>query len=334
MQRFLILRIGGVGDTLLLLPFISALRQTYPESYLEFIGYPERIQIFKDFGYVDEIKSFDQPGMDSFFVKESNLPEKLVKYFGKFDIIFAFFKDGEGIFNHNLQKCNIEKFYLFSPYPNENMHILDYYQNLSHSLGLKKINQFENRFLCPSTSSSPQRGEGSLSDEKELAPCDGRSPGRVERRTAATHPSAGSKKKCWSPKYFAEIIDWLEEKYGINSLLISGPADEEVTREVISHLKKTKPKIIKNLTLTELALLLNHCSFYLGNDSGITHLSAFTGIPTIAIFNQEKAKIWSPRGENVHLCVSDNLDKISPIEIKEKIEKLITAIIQRITPRA
>lgn len=314
MKRFLIFRIGGVGDTLLLLPFISALRETYSEAYLEFIGYPERIQIFKDFGYVDEIKSFDQPGMSSFFVKENILPVDSVKYFTNFDIIYVFLKNENAIFSENLQKCGIKKFYLFSPYPNVNMHILDYYQSLSRSLGLSDTNRSEDLFL---QKRNPNRF-GNLSLPQLC-----KNPDAKSGLTAAIHPGAGSKKKCWSAKYFAEIIDWLEEKYGIKSLLISGPADEEVTREVIQHLKKTKPEIIKNSTLTEIALLFNRCSFYLGNDSGITHLSAFTGIPTIAIFNQENAKIWAPRGINVHLLISDDLEKITPDEIKEKITNLL-----------
>ncbi|HCJ66319.1 MAG TPA: hypothetical protein DHV62_03095 [Elusimicrobia bacterium] len=308
MKRFLIFRVGGVGDTLLLLPFISALRETYSEAYLEFIGYPERIQIFKDFGYVNEIKSFDQLGMSSFFVKESNLPEKLVKYFGKFDIIFAFLKDEEEIFKKNLQKWGLKDFYLFSPYPYGNMHILDYYNNLIHYLGLKN-SQTKTFFLQRHKNQTRYHLRGDNSDN-----------------SIAIHPGAGSKKKCWPAKYFAEIIDWLEKKHIMKTLLISGPADENTTREVVSHLEKTKPEIIRNRTLSELALLFNHCSLYLGNDSGITHLAAFTGIPTVAIFNQENAKIWSPQGRNVHLCVSNDLENISPLVVKEKIKQLIPAI--------
>lgn len=323
MERFLIIRIGGVGDTILFFPFVSALRATYPQTYIEFVGYPERIQIFKDFGYVNEIKSFDQPRISSFFVEENNLPQELVKYFTKFDTIFAFLNDEEGIFRRNLQRCGVKKLYLFSPYSPDSTHILDYYENLSNSLGLKKINQFENRFLAPSTSPSPlvQRTPYESSDSI------GEGEGRNEGKTAVVHPGAGSRKKCWSAKYFAEIINWLEEKYGIKSLLISGPADEEITKEVISNLRKASPEIIKNLTLTELAFLFNRSSLYLGNDSGITHFSAFTGTPTIAIFNQENAKTWSPRGENVHLIASDDLEKISPLQIKETIEILLNHLI-------
>ncbi len=305
MKRLLIFRIGGVGDNLLLLPFLSALRETYPEAYLEFIGYPERIHIFKDFGYMDEIKSFDQPGMSSFFLKESNLPAELVKYFTSFDLVYFFLKDENAAFSENLRKYGIKRFHLFSPFPQENIHILDYYGNLIHSLGLKN-SQSKTLLLQRYKNQTPDHLRGDR-----------------DNRSAIIHPGAGSKKKCWPAKYFAEIVDWLEKKYIMNTSLISGPADEDTTREVVSHLKRARPEIIKNRTLSELALLLSHCSLYLGNDSGITHLAAFTGIPTLAIFNQENARIWSPRSGNVQLCIADNLENISPPVVKEKIANLL-----------
>jgi ADP-heptose:LPS heptosyltransferase len=41
------------------------------------------------------------------------------------------------------------------------------------------------------------------------------------------------------------------------------------------------------------------CHFFIGNDSGITHMAAALGLPTIAIFGPSDHKIWSPRGQKV-----------------------------------
>jgi len=321
MRKLLIIRIGGVGDTLLLLPFILALRETYPDSHLELMGYPERIQIFKDFGYVDEIKSFDQPGISSFFVKDEILPERLVEYFSSFDTIFAFLKDEKGIFNHNLQRCRARKSYVFSPYLDENIHILDYYKSLCRSLGLKNSNWLKSQFLAPSTSPSPLEGEGT--DEGRTVAI------HPVKKFYGVHPGAGSKKKCWPAENFVEIIDWLEEKYQLKTLLIYGPAEEKIVQKVLDLLKKASPKVVRDISLTDLAFLLNKCLFYLGNDSGISHLSAFTGIPTISLFGSDEYQKWAPCGENVYIYAEpEGIEKISPSLIKTTIDNLFTPLLK------
>jgi ADP-heptose:LPS heptosyltransferase len=36
-----------------------------------------------------------------------------------------------------------------------------------------------------------------------------------------------------------------------------------------------------------------------GNDSGITHMAAALGVPTVAIFGPSDPRVWSPRGKRV-----------------------------------
>jgi ADP-heptose:LPS heptosyltransferase len=41
------------------------------------------------------------------------------------------------------------------------------------------------------------------------------------------------------------------------------------------------------------------CRFFIGNDSGISHMAAALGLPTVAIFGPTDPRVWSPRGEKV-----------------------------------
>jgi heptosyltransferase III len=45
--------------------------------------------------------------------------------------------------------------------------------------------------------------------------------------------------------------------------------------------------------------VLERCALFLGNDSGITHLAAAVGTPTIALFGPASASAWEPGGEHV-----------------------------------
>jgi ADP-heptose:LPS heptosyltransferase len=54
--------------------------------------------------------------------------------------------------------------------------------------------------------------------------------------------------------------------------------------------------LAKGLTLLQLASVIEGCRFFIGNDSGVSHLAAAAGLPTVTIFGPTDEKVWSPRG--------------------------------------
>jgi hypothetical protein len=63
--------------------------------------------------------------------------------------------------------------------------------------------------------------------------------------------------------------------------------------------------------LYELACWLASASVYVGNDSGITHLAAAVGVPTVAIFQASDPAVWAPRGRaQVRVLHSPSVDEV------------------------
>jgi ADP-heptose:LPS heptosyltransferase len=56
------------------------------------------------------------------------------------------------------------------------------------------------------------------------------------------------------------------------------------------------------LELPLLAAILSQCHLFIGNDSGITHLAAALGVPTIALFGPTDPYVWGPRGKKVFIA--------------------------------
>jgi ADP-heptose:LPS heptosyltransferase len=108
----------------------------------------------------------------------------------------------------------------------------------------------------------------------------------------AIHPGSGSPGKNWPPENFAGVADWAAAR--ANILLLSGPA-ERGAEEIRKAMKKAAPFVADNLPLTRLAGVLNWSRAYLGNDSGITHLAASLGVPTVALFGPTDPAVWGPR---------------------------------------
>ncbi|MBU4200122.1 MAG: hypothetical protein KKG09_06695 [Verrucomicrobia bacterium] len=59
--------------------------------------------------------------------------------------------------------------------------------------------------------------------------------------------------------------------------------------------------ILKDCSLLEVASVLSQCRGYAGNDSGISHLAAAVGIPTVALFGPTDPEVWGPRGTKVSI---------------------------------
>jgi ADP-heptose:LPS heptosyltransferase len=55
--------------------------------------------------------------------------------------------------------------------------------------------------------------------------------------------------------------------------------------------------LAKGLTLLQLASVMEGCRFFVGNDSGVSHMAAALGLPTVVIFGPTDQNAWSPRGE-------------------------------------
>lgn len=64
--------------------------------------------------------------------------------------------------------------------------------------------------------------------------------------------------------------------------------------------------------LFELARYLAGARAYIGNDSGITHLAAAVGIPTIALFGPTDPAVWAPRGRQVRVIRGETMAAIRP----------------------
>jgi heptosyltransferase-2 len=75
--------------------------------------------------------------------------------------------------------------------------------------------------------------------------------------------------------------------------------------------------LAKNLPLTTLANLLQNCSFFLGHDSGISHLAAAVGTPSLLLFGPTDPAIWAPQNAQVRVLRSRNrtLEEIAVEEV-------------------
>lgn len=117
---------------------------------------------------------------------------------------------------------------------------------------------------------------------------------------------------------------WVQERPE-RLVTVLGPADDPVHEFVTEMARVVDLRVIAGLSLPQLAALLALASAYVGNDSGVTHLAAAMGAPTLALFGPTSPEIWAPRGANVRVFRSrwsevDALDvrsnKVDPSDVE------------------
>ncbi len=123
---------------------------------------------------------------------------------------------------------------------------------------------------------------------------------RMRSGFVACHPFSGSAKKNWPLGKFKQ----LPVRFCV------GPEQEMSGAERIED-------------LYELAQWLASADAYVGNDSGITHLAAAVGTPTIALFGPTDPRVWAPRGEHVTVLRRDRIDEITIEEVRTCLERLL-----------
>src|SRR5437667_10510787 len=108
MNRILVIRGGAIGDFILTLPALKALRDACPHAQIEILGYKHIAVLAEDRFYAQAVRSIEYGPLSSFFAKNSELPAELANYFASFDSIISYLYDPDRIFEKNLRRCGVE----------------------------------------------------------------------------------------------------------------------------------------------------------------------------------------------------------------------------------
>jgi ADP-heptose:LPS heptosyltransferase len=113
-------------------------------------------------------------------------------------------------------------------------------------------------------------------------------------RFAIVAPGAAFDSKRWANRGFAAVIDHLDSRWQLESLVIAGPGQERIATEV-AKASRAHPRTLLTISLAELtALVGNFGCVFVGNDSGPMHIAAALGCPLVAVFGSSNPDVWHP----------------------------------------
>jgi heptosyltransferase-2 len=297
----LVVRGGAVGDFILTLPVLSALRSRFPDSRIEVLAQPRLAALAVAGGLADGVRSLEDRALAGFFACGTHLDPDWVQYFSRFRTIISFLHDPERIFQENVGRCSKAQFISGPHRPDEAEAI-----HATRVL-LKPLEQLSIFDADPTPQLTiPLSAEVSIPTGDWLA----------------LHPGSGSERKNWPVEKWRRLIEALIEKAGWNLLLVGGEAERDRLQDLGKDIPAARLQFAEELPLPTLATYLQLCRGFVGHDSGITHLAAAAGLPCVVLWGPSSAEVWRPLGEKVRIVQSTHgISGISEQEILKRIHE-------------
>jgi heptosyltransferase-3 len=311
MNRILVIRGGAIGDFILTLPALKALRDARPRAHMEILGYKHIAVLAENRFYAQAVHSIEYGPLARFFARNSELPAELADYFASFDLIVSYLYDPDRIFETNLRRCGVQNLIcgparivesaghaaqqLARPMEQLGINVADFAERI---FPLIEDREFAREFLA---STMPP--------------------------IIAIHPGSGSHEKNWPLENWIDLFSPSSRFADLEGLVvISGEADEAQTDELEREWKNRGVRFARNLPLPSLAAVLDR-SIFIGHDSGISHLAAAAGANCILLFGPTDPDVWAPKNENVRVLrpPSGKLGDLKTQTVEEALAGLLSS---------
>ena len=326
-QRILVIKFKHIGDVLLMVPTLRALRERFPKAYIACLVNKGTEEMLTGNPLINEVLTFDRS------LKKLPRIKKIVKSLrwakgirdkgfdlaidlggGDRGAVLSFFsgakirasfgvprekitfknlfpKLGYLLFHwHFKGKGALGRRLLFTHLVKPSgirEHTIEHDLNVVRNLGIDTRNKELEIFV----SDEDKRYIESLLREKGI---------EKEERLTIIHPISRWREKEWRDEGFARAADYLISRYHSKVIFTSGPGEREKRRvaEIISLMKEKPIDLSGTLTLKQLVALIERSNLYLGLDSAPLHIASALKKPLIALFDPTSIPEWAPRGGN------------------------------------
>jgi ADP-heptose:LPS heptosyltransferase len=275
-KKLLIFHQGALGDFVLAFPALIRLKKRF--TAVDAVCQPQLGELAKELGLLDNWFSHDTACLASLF--SDAIDPVVTDLLNRYDeiILFSFSKD----LAHAIEQVRPRPVHRIPPRPEpaDQIHVALHL--------LKKLATYR---LLTDVGDSNALEPSPLSKQPEALG------NPLDCQKVLLHPGAGSQKKMWPLKNFLQLERLLESD-GYTSEYILGPAEGFLKDALQIHTARQKV-VHRPANVPALAALLKTSGGYIGNDSGVSHLAAFLGLPTVAVFGPSNPEMWRPIGPRV-----------------------------------
>jgi heptosyltransferase-2 len=334
-NNILIRGTNWIGDVVMTLPAIAAIRKTFPQAKISVLVKPWVAETFNLCPDVDEVIIYQRPGahsgitglfrlikelrarkFDAAILLQNAIEAAIITLLAGIPIRAGYNSDARGLLlTHSVKRTKTTR----------EIHQIHYYLEMVKSLGCKSADTDAYLQLPDDYGSLANRliQEHGIDNHKLFV---GMAPG-------ATYGAA----KKWYPERFALVADRLSEDFSAEIILFGSKGDQDSADAVQRHAKQKLINVAGKTNLREAIALIARCRLFISNDSGLMHVAGALNISTIAIFGSTNPLTTSPPGNRsvvIHKNVScapclkqtcpksfECMDQISAGEVYEAAKK-------------
>jgi len=324
-QNILIISFGQIGDVILSLPAISAVRKNFPDAKLTAMIGKSGAAIVENCGFADELMIVDRvklrDGKKLESIKEVFKIAKDVRR-RKFDFIIDL---------HSLYETNLLGFFSGARhrlYANRESRSLDFLGNFAPRPPLEdKTRHLAMRYLdvlkpleienaAPFVELRPRSSDlktiKNLFQKSEVG----------NKKLVGLFPGAGHASRRWSLDNFARLAEFLERDENVQTVVFLGPEEKDLRAEVEEKFQ-AKTLIVDNLTLPQFAAALSLLRVLISNDTGAAHIGAIVGASIVLILDKNAPVNYTPLTENLSVVRTGTLAEISAEEVFDATQKIL-----------
>jgi len=265
MRRILVLRGGALGDFIVTLPALAALRRRWPDARIELAGNATAAGLGREAGLLDTVHAQHEARWSALYA-DTPLPPDFARWLATFDLVVNFWPDPDGQLAHHFPRHAAQRFLTAAALP-ATAPAAAHYRGALDPLGLEPTPTFFSLRTPPSP-----------------AP---------PNRPIVVHPGSGSPRKNWPADRWRQLISLLPPPLS----LVVGEAEPTGWRDG----NFPGVTVLADLTLNQLADHLETARVFVGHDSGVSHLAAACSAPCVLLFGPTDPAVWAPPAPHVHV---------------------------------
>jgi heptosyltransferase II len=285
-MKILVRATNWVGDAIMALPALRAVRQRFPDAEIAILALPYVADIYRDQQVCNRCIVYDRRGAHATFSGRERLAAELRAQ--KFDIALllqnafdaAWIAWRAGIpqrigYARDARALLLTQSVAVPKKGEIPAHERFYYLELLRRAGWLECLPEESHITL-SVSEQGRRRAG------EFLLASGARPGamRVAIGAGASYGSA----KCWPPDRFAEVLNRVQSQIDADVILFGTTAEADVSAAITSEMRHPPINLTGKTAIVDLPALLSQCHLFIGNDSGAMHVAAAVGLPVVAVF--------------------------------------------------
>jgi heptosyltransferase-2 len=285
-MKILVRATNWVGDAILALPALRALRVKWPEAEICVLARPYVADIYRGQQVADRLLPYDVRGEHHGWGGRERLAEELrgqrfdlaVLFQNAFDAAWLAWRAGipQRVGYARDGRSLLLTRAIAVPRPGEiPTHEQFYYLELLRRAGW--LDALKGEEHIPLTVSDAQRQQAAEALRKAGARAQAL---RVAIGAGASYGSA----KCWPPARFAALAGALQAQFDCDVILFGTASEASVSQAIIAEMKRPPIDLTGQTAIADLPALLSQCHLFIGNDSGAMHVAAAVRLPVVAVF--------------------------------------------------